>query len=231
MKDFLDMLKGSPRNGMVFNPWWEVDLQNDIGPQAPEIRKEQLRRYLEERVEKARYLLIGEAVGYQGGHFTGIAMTSERILLGFKRDEGIHPEDVFAGLEPRRTSRPEISPKGFSEPTATIVWSFLLGMGIPSREFVLWNTFPWHPFDPGRGTLSNRMPGEEELRSAEEILKTFLSIFHGRTVIAVGRIAERRLERLGFDSRPVRHPACGGAAKFREGIAAIMGGGAARSHR
>lgn len=33
----LSLLKSSPR-GAVFNPWWQVDAVNDIGPQAPGIR-------------------------------------------------------------------------------------------------------------------------------------------------------------------------------------------------
>jgi hypothetical protein len=29
---FIRRLKRAPRNGPVFNPWWETDTENDIGP-------------------------------------------------------------------------------------------------------------------------------------------------------------------------------------------------------
>ncbi len=94
LHDFLRLLKRSP-SGAVFNPWWEVDAQNDIGPSASAIRREQLRTYLRERLPKAKLAIVGEALGYRGGHFSGIAMTSERILLGKK------PE-IVAALSERR---------------------------------------------------------------------------------------------------------------------------------
>src|SRR2546423_15460062 len=34
IESFLDLLKESPA-GAVFNPWWQVDKENDIGPRAP----------------------------------------------------------------------------------------------------------------------------------------------------------------------------------------------------
>src|ERR1700720_621473 len=102
--NFLRLLKRSP-SGAVFNPWWEVDEQNDIGRDAPAIRRRQLRAYLRKRLGKAKLALIGEALGYRGGHFSGIPMTSERILLGKKKDAGIEPKDVFSGVAARRTSK------------------------------------------------------------------------------------------------------------------------------
>src|SRR5881227_2564128 len=92
--DFLRLLKESP-SGAVFNPWWQVDEQNDIGRNAPEIRRKQLRAYLRKRLRKANVAIIGEALGYRGGHFSGIPMTSERLLFGKQAD-------VVAGLYERR---------------------------------------------------------------------------------------------------------------------------------
>lgn len=91
VEQFIRMLKNSP-SGEVFNPWWEVDKENDIGRNAPGIRRRQLRAYLCKRFKTARLAVIGEALGYRGGHFSGIPMTSERILLGKKKDDGIAGE-------------------------------------------------------------------------------------------------------------------------------------------
>ena len=78
---FLRLLKASP-SGAVFNPWWQIDEENDIGRHSPAIRRKHLAVYFHERLGKARLAIIGEALGYRGGHFSGIPMTSERMLLG-----------------------------------------------------------------------------------------------------------------------------------------------------
>src|SRR6266446_9270483 len=98
--EFLRLLKGSPSHA-VFNPWWEVDEQNDIGQNAPPIRRRQLRAYLQKRVGQANVAVIGEAVGYRGGHFSGIPMTSERLLLGRNEEFQLKPGDFFS-INPRR---------------------------------------------------------------------------------------------------------------------------------
>src|SRR5213592_3576769 len=114
VEHFLKLLKGTPP-GAVFNPWWQVDNENDVGPRAPRIRREQLRDYLAKRLGRAQFALIGEALGYRGGHFTGIPMTSERILLGRNKIDCIEPRYIFRDIIPRRTSKPQKCPDGFSE--------------------------------------------------------------------------------------------------------------------
>src|SRR5882672_2221208 len=199
---FIRLLKKSP-SGSVFNPWWQVDKQNDIDCKASAIRRKHLRAYLRKRLGKVQLVVIGEALGYRGGHFSGIPMTSERMLLGKKENAGIKPEHVFsspAGAGPRRTSKSRICPSGFSEPTATIVWGTLLRLGLKPDQFVLWNAFPWHSFDSRRGMLSNRMPDKSERAAGLPALKAFLELFSCDQVVALGKIAAAQLEELNVNA-------------------------------
>src|SRR6266571_5394566 len=218
---FIRMLKKSP-SGAVFNPWWQVDKENDIARNAPRVRRRQLRAYLCERLGKARLALIGEALGYRGGHLSGIPMTSERILLGKKKDGVIEPTQVFSSITPHRTSKPKKCPEGFSEPTATIVWSTLLRLGLSPEQFVLWNAFPWHSFDPRAGMLSNRTPTKAEQSAGTLVLKAFLDLFRCEEIVALGRVAASQLENLDIEAHYVRHPASGGAKLFRQQVARIV---------
>jgi len=210
---FLRLLKATS-SGAVFNPWWEVDRRNDIGRIAPIIRRQQLRVYVQQRLGRAKLVVVGEALGYRGGHFTGIPMTSERMLLR-------NQQNIVAGIKPRRTSKASVCPNGFSEPTATIVWGALLKIGVLPDEFVLWNAFPWHSFEPRRGLLSNRMPNKSERAAGLPVLKAFLELFPYDQVVALGKIAAAQLEAIGVKAHCVRHPASGGAKLFRQQIARI----------
>jgi uracil-DNA glycosylase len=214
LDDFAPLLKSSP-SGAVFNPWWQIDKENDVTPHSPSIRRKHLAVYFRERLGKARLAIVGEALGYRGGHFSGIPMTSERMLLGKQ-------QHILTGIKPRRTSKPSVCPNGFSEPTATIVWGALLKIGVLPDEFVLWNAFPWHSFDPRRGPLSNRMPNKSERAAGLPVLKAFLELFPCEQIVALGKIAAAQLEQLGVNARCVRHPASGGAKLFRQQIARIV---------
>jgi uracil-DNA glycosylase len=249
LEQFLRLLKNSP-SGAVFNPWWQVDEENDIGPHSPAIRRKHLAVYFRERLGKARLAIVGEALGYRGGHFSGIPMTSERMLLSNQKDAvaalyerrnlehragdggqpppqsygapGRPPLQILSGIKPRRTSKPSVCPDGFSEPTATIVWGALLKIGVLPDEFVLWNAFPWHSFDPRRGLLSNRMPNKSEQLSGRPVLKAFLELFPCEQIVALGKIAAAQLEELNVNAHCTRHPASGGAKLFRQQIARAL---------
>ena len=61
---FIRALKKSPGSNGVFNPWWEMDPENDFNKSAPVIRRNQLKQYFLERIGTAKFLLLGEAIGY-----------------------------------------------------------------------------------------------------------------------------------------------------------------------
>ena len=145
----------------------------------------------------------------RGGHFTGIPMTSERILLGKKKNDCIEPEDVFSSIKPRRTSKTAKCPDGFSEPTATIVWSTLLKLGLPPEQFVLWNAFPWHPFDQRRGILSNRVPNKSERLSGSPGSQGFSRIISLRADRRAGKNRRRAARTIDVmrTTFAIQHPA------------------------
>lgn len=224
---FAAALRPAPQ-GALFDPWHDRDPRNDAPEiDAPRIRREQLVRYLAARRGRARHALVAEAVGYQGGHFSGIAMTSERILLGHV--PGVRPGDVLPGLAPRRTSDPTacagaaVRRAGYAEPTATIVWTVLLrDLGLNPLEFVLWNAVPWHPYRADKGMLSNRTPTGAERDAARPRLRAFLALFPKARPIAVGGVSHEMLASERGAAPRVRHPANGGKAAFARQIAEIV---------
>ena len=143
-------------------------------------------------------------------------MTSERQLTA----SPAAGSEFFEGAK-RRTSRAPLRPAGFTEPTATIVWGKMLEAGLQGREWVNWNTFAWHP--QGATPLSNRMLTLDELKAGVPVLEFFLALFPNMPVIAVGEKSRGILEELGVPVvAAVRHPANGGATKFRDGISRVL---------
>ena len=206
----------------VFNPWTDFDPDYDIA-HSRSIRKAQLERYLVHRMDSPRLLIVAEACGYQGCRFTGIPLTSERMMLD------LHPvvnSKMIIGSPGRRTSRKE-SPflpadiqreKGFNEPTDTIVWKAALESGLAPEDFILWNIFPFHPYKPGK-MLTNRTPTQKELDAGLIYTEKLLELVGGNIKIcAVGKKSETTLKNAGYKVTGVRHPANGGATLFREGL-------------
>ena len=226
LDSFLTELQSRQVGPDVCRPWTDWQRGIDIGPQAPGIRLNNLRSYLSARLQSAEVIMVAEAVGYQGGRFSGIAMTCERTLLG--RKPRVPAEAVFAGPKQRTSdvlaARSDSEREGgFNEPTATIAWSTMLELGVAPERFVLWNSFAFHPHKPG-APLTNRTPTDREVMEQAAILDQFLALFPNRPIIAIGETAKRRLAELGQASgvQGVRHPANGGATAFREGMRRIM---------
>lgn len=223
IKVFLDRLKEYSAPG-VFNPWRDYDPSCDIGPQAPAIRCANLQRYLELR-KKAHYLFIAEGLGYQGGHFSGIAITSERILLGYHPD--VDPKSVLGEWEYCRTSNPASAllnnsqkQKGFNEPTDTVVWNALNKHGLAAFDVILWNIFPFHPHK--EALLTNRTPSNAELDEGIEYAKLLLKLVPELKIVAIGQKAATTLQRYGVPCTAVPHPSMGGANRFKAAVAQLF---------
>jgi hypothetical protein len=222
IEEFIRSLRRAVTDEPVFDPWWQWDQYNDTDKGAPSIRRGQLHRYLCERLSTGKIVLVGEALGYQGGKFTGISMTSERILLGEHSSKGILTSHVFSTGNPKKTSRSELKPKGFSEPTGTVVWRAISESRRRPNEFILWNIFPWHPFNPQKGYLSNRTPTASEVAEGAVIFSNLLESFHIEKIFAVGRKSAYQLSQMGISAAVLRHPAQGGATQFRKQFAKLI---------
>jgi uracil-DNA glycosylase len=182
----------------VFNPWTDRDPATDAIADAARDRLDRLRRHLS---IDARYLLIGEASGYQGCKVSGIPFTSERLLMA-----GAIPRIPAPSHRLSSRSRP------WSEPSATTMWGTLQAAGIASCT-VLWNAYPWHPYKAG--TLhSNRTPSRQERQAGVPVLRELLDLYPKARVFAVGRNAEASLTELGIAATALRHPSMGGATLF-----------------
>lgn len=215
------------QGAQVFNPWRDYVAAYEIGPEAPALRSANLRRYLELR-QKAHYLFLAEALGYQGGHFSGIAITSERILLGLHPD--VEQQSVLGDWDYRRTSDPT-SPllnktqqaKGFNEPTDTVVWNALNQHGLAAFDVILWNIFPFHPYKCS-DLLTNRTPTPAELELGFSYTRQLLELCPGLQIVAIGQKAATTLARYGVDCFTAPHPSMGGANRFRAAVARLFDG-------
>ena len=170
-------------------------------PDGPAIRLENLRHYLSER-QNADVLAVGEAAGYQGMRWSGIAFTSEFDLLRW-------------GGPYQRSSR---RARPWREPSGTIVHGILDELGAEQRV-ILWNTVPTHPHAPGL-PLSNRRPSSAEISEGRRYAERLIALVNPRLLLGVGRIACAAFPEAQY----VRHPAQSGATAFRMGMRAALNG-------
>lgn len=192
----LSDLAALPESDRCFNPY-AGESQEAVA------RRANLARYLGEmQTRRPDVLLLAEAPGYRGCALTGIPVTSERVM-----SKGLARWGIFgAGYRPASGV-----PGGISEMTATILWGAL--EAIAPEPPLIWNTFPLHPHRPGE-RRSNRTPSSAEQRTGEPFVLRIAGLFGIRRFLAMGRVAQRVLGRLGLTYVPLRHPAQGGKAEF-----------------
>ncbi len=191
----------------AFNQYRDVHPVLDQ-PDGAEVRCQNLQCYLESFDQRSgvRFVLVGEAAGYAGCRFSGIPFTGEAQLAGPGR---------LSWTIGKKLARSSTADNPWAERSAKMVWQ-ALG---ERRDCVLWNAFPWHPFEPS-GPLTNRAPGKD-LYHGHQVLECLLALYPDAQPYAIGRVAQRTLMAIGVDAQYIRHPSRGGKAKFVAGVAAL----------
>ena len=171
-------------------------------------RRRNLGLYLQEMLDRSpKVLLVGEAPGFRGMRITGVPFTNRTMFEG--------PANHFGLFGPGKGYELPTEAEGVaSEPTATVMWQVLAEL-----EFlpVLWSACPWHTHVPGR-PLSNRTPTAPEAALGTPFWQALTELFPIETVVAVGNVAHRSLQRSGLDVPKIRHPAHGGRSGFKRGL-------------
>ncbi len=194
------------RQDALYNPYTESCMY-DCEENTPQTRLQRLRDHLE---CKPRLILVGEAPGYMGCRYSGVAFTSEGLLL-----DGAIPR--IATPQSRLTTRY----RPFREQSATILWRTLKALSAQD-ETVLWNAVQMHPHRRGE-PWSNRTPTARELALGVPALQMLRREFPKATFVPIGKKSYRLLKQAGIEAAAyVRHPANGGAIRFAEGLSALL---------
>jgi uracil-DNA glycosylase len=160
--------------------------------------------------------LYDEAASVACGDAPGAATGRRQALHGYLADHWSAPV-VLVGEAPGRhgarltgvpfTSPHQLTGSGPKETSATVVHRVLTELG-RSADVLLWNASVLFPPD-------NRDPRPPEVEASAPVLER---ICRGRTVVAVGRYAER-----ATGAPYLRHPSHGGATRFAEGLRLVLG--------
>ena len=194
-----DRIVSEPSTEELFNPY--RDRRDDLDrPDAPQIRRDNLKRYLACYDARPPLFLLAEAPGPWGCRFSGVPITSEAQLV----------DDAF----PLDGAPSSLNDEPHTEYSASIYWRVLQPY---FPHFFTWNSVPLHPHDPGE-PLSIRNPRRSEVARWEGLLADVLEAVQPERIAAVGRKAERALKEVGAEGTYVRHPSQGGAKKFEAGV-------------
>jgi len=187
----------------VFNPYRDVcTLSDHIA--SPSLRCQNLTLFLNTILKHGvRSIWLGRDLGYRGGRRTGIALTDEFHLTALQDTFG-----VFGVVKATTDHEP------IKERTATEVWKILTVIGQP---ILLWNVFPFHPFEEGE-PLSNRRHTGQEFDLCRDVLTTVFEWLQPITVVALGADAEAAVLNIGRKCERVRHPSYGGQTDFAREI-------------
>lgn len=201
---FEDHVFPTPSSPGLFNLYRDRHDELDL-PDAPALRRDNLRRYLACYDERPPLFLLAEAPGPWGCRFSGVPFTSEAQL-----------EDAAFPIPGRASS---LQDEAYREYSGAIYWRVLRPY---FPHFFTWNSVPYHPYRDG-DIDSIRAPRVSELKANSDVLADVLEELRPERVLAVGRKAEYALDHVGADAEYVRHPSQGGARIFEAAVLEVIG--------
>ena len=187
--------------------------------QAASIRQQNLQAYLEHFKHKPATLILGEAPGWRGCRFSGVAFTCEAQLTSGElpfRGKRSSLADMRSEDGGNPGSKASSFSTGYREASAAIFWRCLLPY---AQDFLVWNIFPFHPHQPGEA-LTNRRPVIGEVNVQLPFLEKLIERLQPEDILAVGRFAQTILRRSSIPHQPIRHPSHGGARQFEAQVLA-----------
>lgn len=184
----------------VFNPYLH-NCKSEDAANAVEIRKNNLTNYLEYYLKQPpTELWLAESGSYNGLRRTGLPLVPETT---FNND--IHQ---FGSIKKATIT------KARNSYTNKTVWEEAVKKKpIP----FLWNTVLAHPHPPHEH-FKNRGLKIFETNSYFKILERIIIFFDFKSIVCIGRKAEKSISKLGIEFTYVRHPSQGGITKFKNKI-------------
>lgn len=186
-----------------FNPYTSNCVIHDH-KNSYKIRRTNLLNYLKFiKSYNSQIIWVGEVLGYRGGRRTGIPFVDDYHLDYIRNNLQI---DVN-----------KATTSNLKEMSAGIIWSEIEKLdNVP----FLWNIFALHPHLPSK-PLSNRSIKSSEVGINIHILQYILNNYPCDKIVAIGKSSFNTLQKLNYDCIYGRHPAHGGAIKFRDQIARL----------
>jgi hypothetical protein len=204
-RGFEQCITSEPSSATVFNQYLDCNDKVDL-PEAPSIRRANLKNYMENAMRTASVLVVGEAAGPWGCRFSGVPFTGERQLLDPSFPLSGQRSSKAVPALPIRKAPPFIS--------KTVM--------LPHRtRFLVWDAFPLHSHNPG-DLLSVRNPTKRETYRFLKALCIIKAYMKPGCIVAVGRKADEQLGALETAHEYVRHPSRGGKAAFTAGMERIF---------
>ncbi len=194
IKNFVDDLARRGKRPQTFNPYKNPDLVANLFHYLVAVKK----------INTQPVLLVGEALGFKGGRFTGIPFSCGDVFTRFNHPllAELKSKLILTGVE--------------SENTATMVWEYL---SEKQQTPLFWNAFPFHPYQVRR-PKTNRAPTTKEIEQGSRYLKQLADIFQPPLIAGIGRKGQLAAQKAfpNQSIQRIRHPSFGGKQEFISGM-------------